>query len=69
MKFIIIMLIAMIVGGTIGAYVDDKLLRSILTGLLVSLALSIYFNKRKKNLPQSGAVLEKRCASIEYTLE
>lgn len=47
MRFIIIMFIAMIVGGTIGSFVDDKLLRSILLGLLVFLALSIYFKKRK----------------------
>lgn len=47
MRFIIIMFIAMIVGGAIGVYVDDKLLRSILMGLVVFFALSIYFNKRK----------------------
>jgi len=47
MRFIIIMLIAMIVGGTIGSYVDHKLLRSILIGLVVFLALSIYYKKRK----------------------
>ena len=48
MRFIIIMFIAMIVGGIIGSYVDDKLLRSILIGLVVFLALSIYFNKNTR---------------------
>jgi len=47
MRFIIIMIIAMIMGGTIGPYVDDKLLRSILLGLVVFFALSINYKKRK----------------------
>jgi len=47
MRFIIIMIIAMIIGGIIGSYVDDKLLRSILLGLVVFFALSIYYKKRK----------------------
>lgn len=50
MRFIIIMFIAMIVGGAVGVYVEDKLLRSILMGLVVFFALSIYFNKGKKGI-------------------
>jgi len=48
MRFIIIMHISMILGVAVGAYVDDKLLRSVMIGLLVFIALSVYFNKRKR---------------------
>lgn len=47
MRFLIIMLVAMIAGGAIATYVDDKLLRPVLIGLFVFSALFIYFKKQK----------------------